>query len=230
MGQVISIFDDRHREAQLLLPWRAAGTLEATDQVLVDAHLAECPTCQVDLAREVQLKAAVADEAPAAQNGWARLQARMGHIELEPEPVATPVPCLPKETPSRGSRRGWSRVGRTLSDPKRLRLVVGAQFAALLVMGTLTAMPVERPGAYRALGDAPAARTGDALVMFRPETSEAALRRALSVADARLVDGPTTAGAYLLQLPGGANGPGLIALRRNPDVTLAEPIGAGPSE
>ncbi|HEX5182653.1 MAG TPA: hypothetical protein VFW19_05805, partial [Allosphingosinicella sp.] len=90
-------------------------------------------------------------------------------------------------------------------------------------------------GPYHALGDAApasgeAARAGNVLAMFRPNASVAAMRRSLDASGARFVDGPTPAGAYLLQVPGGGKGAALAALRRNPNVTMAEPIDQAPPE
>ncbi|RZM07374.1 MAG: hypothetical protein EOP68_14020 [Sphingomonas sp.] len=107
--------------------------------------------------------------------------------------------------------------------------MVAAQFVAVLALGaqTLTQRSDGRPGAYHVLGDAGATRSGNVLAMFRPEASEAAFRRALQASGARLVDGPTASGAYVLAVPGDA---ALARLRRDADVTMAEPIEQAPAK
>jgi hypothetical protein len=67
---------------------------------------------------------------------------------------------------------------------------------------------------------APAAPAGDALVIFRPDTTEAALRSLLQAQQARIVSGPTEAGAYLLQV----QPQGLAGLQASPLVQMAAPL------
>jgi hypothetical protein len=65
------------------------------------------------------------------------------------------------------------------------------------------------------------------MVMFRPNTSEQDLRRILTDADARVVDGPTSAGAYVLVVPTAVRAQTLAKLRAQTEVVLAQPIDAG---
>jgi hypothetical protein len=66
------------------------------------------------------------------------------------------------------------------------------------------------------------------MVIFRPDATEADMRRILTAADARFVDGPTAAGAYVLKAPPRAKAQALALLRRQPQVVLAQPLDAGP--
>lgn len=219
MGHVVSFPADRHQEVQQLLPWYWAGTLDEADQAMVDAHLGDCAECRAELGTEPALKAALASASPDADTGWESLRTRAL--------AASPAP--------RRVRRPWLAAGRKLARRQGLKWVVAAQFAALVVLGmvalpaTPTAPPA-REGAYRVLGEAPTARTGNVLAMFKPDASIAAMRRSLEASGARLIDGPTAAGAYLLEVPGGENGRQLAALRSNPNVTMAEPIEQAPPE
>jgi hypothetical protein len=216
MGQVMTFPADRHQEVQLLLPWHSTGKLDEAEQALVEAHLAECELCRADVGAEPALRAAL-DLASPVTSGWAALEARVRRASPEPRRTARP----------------WLAAGRRLMRPERLKWVVAAQFAALVVLGVAAlpdSPPAARDGPYRVLGDAAAARSGNVLAMFRPEASEAALRHSLQASGARLVDGPTAAGAYLLDVPGGENGRPLAALRHDPSVTMAEPIAQAPPE
>jgi hypothetical protein len=132
--------------------------------------------------------------------------------------------------PRRRDRTPLAAVGRITHRPQALRWIVAAQFAALLALGVHAASLDDRRGDYRVLGAAPTARAGNTLVMFRPETTEARFRRALQASGARLIDGPTSAGAYIVDVPGGAGGGALAALRRDKEVTMAEPIEQAPAE
>ncbi len=219
MGNVVTFPADRHWEVQQLLPWYGAGTLDEAERATVEAHLEECAECRAELDAEPELKAGLASASPEVETGWASLEARARRT-------------MPR---SRRTRRRWTAAGRALMRPKRLRWVVAAQFAALVVLGVAAlpgapTAPPARQGAYRALGDAAPARTGNVLAMFKPNASVAGVRRSLDASGARFVDGPTAAGAYLLEVPGGAKGPELAALRKNPNVTMAEPIDRAPPE
>jgi anti-sigma factor RsiW len=216
MGHVVTFPADRHQDVQKLLPWYGTGQLDEADHALVETHLGECAECRHDLESEVALKAALASASPEAETGWAALEARARR--------SMPAP--------RRANRPWIAAGRKLMRPERLKWVVAAQFAALVVLGVaaLPAAPAARQGAYRALGDAPPARSGNVLAMFRPDASVSAMRLSLEATGARFVDGPTPAGAYLLQVPGGEKGRELAALRRDPNVTMAEPIEQAPAE
>ncbi|TFI56708.1 zf-HC2 domain-containing protein [Sphingomonas parva] len=225
MGHVVTLPADRHRETQMLLPWYAAGTLDEADRALVEAHLPDCAECRATLAAEPALREALRVEDEDGGQGWAALQARAA--------AAAPVP------PRRRARR-WSY--RAVADPARLKWLVAAQFAALVVLA-VAAVPQAPPpapagdgvqaaagpeGRYRALGESGAARAGNVLAMFGRDATVEDLRRALDASGARLVDGPTAAGAYVLALPGGEAG--LAALRRQRHVILAEPIAQAPAE
>ena len=218
MGHVLAFPADRHQEVQQLLPWYWTGKLDEAEQALVEAHLSDCAECRADVGNEPALKAALASASPDVETGWASLEARARR--------SLPAP--------RRSNRPWAAAGRKLMRPQGLKWVVAAQFAALVVLGVaaLPSNPVQpqRQGAYRALGEAPTGRTGNVLAMFKPNSSVAEMRHSLDASGARLVDGPTPAGAYLLEGPGGEKGRELAALRGDPNVTMAEPIEKAPAE
>jgi hypothetical protein len=217
MNQSTLTFDDRHEAAQLLLPWFVTDRLDVAEGAEVAAHLDECEACRADLAIERRLAAAVMAQRGDATPSWERFAAR-----LEAEPLAVPVARRRTRNPFAGLRGAVSR-------PSTLRWVVAAQFTAVLVLGaTVATQPRSEP--YRVLGDTAPARTGNVLAMFKPETTVAQLRDALQASGARMVDGPTTANAYVLEVPGGAGGPALARLRRDPEVTMAEPIEQAPAE
>lgn len=215
MGHVVTFPTDRHQEVQQLLPWYETGKLDEAERALVEDHLQGCAECREELESEPALKTALAAESVAAGQGWGALEGR-----------------LRQSPPRRRPERRWTAPARALMRPERLKWVVAAQFAAILLLGVaaLPSQPEQRQGDYRALGDAPAARAGNVLAMFKPGASEAEFRHALMASGARLVDGPTEAGAYVLLVPGGEQGAGLAALRHDPHVTLAEPIEQAPAE
>ena len=223
MTQILPFPTDRHAEVHLLLPWYVTGQLDAVETAFVAEHLAECGACRADLVQERHLADAVARDTGETGDSWAAMAARLDATSSVS--VATDVPRRRTRDPLRAARRAVMR-------PRTLHWVVAAQFVAVLALGaqTLTQRSDGRPGAYHVLGDAGATHSGNVLAMFRPEASEAAFRRALQASGARLVDGPTASGGYVLAVPGGAGGAALARLRRDADVTMAEPIEQAPAK
>lgn len=217
MDQTPLSFADRHDSAQQLLPWFVTDRLDADERAQVAAHLAECDVCRAELAIERTLAGKIAAQDDPVTPPWERFAAK-----LDARP--SPVPVARRRT-----RSAFAGVRSVVSRPSALRWVVAAQFAAILVLGGAVATQ-PRPEPYRVLGDAPATRAGNVLAMFRPQTTEARFREALQASGARLVDGPTSANAYVLEVPGGEGGAALARLRRDPEVTMAEPIDLAPAE
>jgi anti-sigma factor RsiW len=204
---------DRHDEVRLLLPWYVTGRLEAGEHAKVEAHLRECAECQKELRQEQRLDVAVGALDFDVEHGWADMRRR-----LQPAPswrarVASWRP------------RAMAALG-VVTTPQGLGWAVGVQLALVLSATTLL-VAITRPAQYHALGSAQAPAAGNVLVIFRPETSEAELRGVLVASDARLVDGPTSAGAYVLAVRPATRSTTLNALRERPQVLLAQPIDAG---
>jgi hypothetical protein len=64
------------------------------------------------------------------------------------------------------------------------------------------------------------------IVIFRPDVTEAEMRGALRAANARLVDGPTAADAYVLTTPAAQRSAALALLKARHEIVLAEPMDA----
>jgi anti-sigma factor RsiW len=188
-----------HEKAQMLLPWYANGTLEPDDVTSFEAHLLECDECRADLAAERALRELYA---------------------------GTPLPGEPRRPTALAAVGGSARpLGRRLSSGwgKAVQIAFAAAAAVTLVV---IVTPSERDGDYRLLSSDEAAAKGNAIVLFSPDTAERDLRSALEQAGARLVDGPTASGAYIVQVPEQRRAQALAALRALPQVVLAEPVDA----
>ncbi len=109
---------------------------------------------------------------------------------------------------------------------------MAAQAAAVLLVVGITIPSLQQrsqpPAPYRTLGSRPRHPAGNVLVMFRAKTSEALLEALAAQNGARVVDGPTDSGAYMLDVPVSERDAVLARLRANPAVTLAQPIDASP--
>jgi hypothetical protein len=196
-----------HQAVQQMLPWLLAGTLEPAELAIAEPHLRECAACRTDLAWQRKLRAAApaADGAFDADRAFAQLLPRLG-----------------PQAPRIGVLERWRRAA--AANGAWLRWTAAAELAAIGVLALMLARPAAD---YRAMG-APAAPDGNAVVVFKPDTSERDMRRILKAADARVVDGPTVTDAYVLALPAAHADATLARLRAEPAVTLAQPLGGPP--
>lgn len=207
MADLIHLHGDAHQETQELLPWYVTGRIDPADRAKVEAHLAECAGCKAELRLEMKLGDAVAGLPMRQELGWLDVRRR---LRLRPSL--------------------WSRVRTRTADVwnglgagEHVRWAVAAQMAFLLVLVTIVSAP-DRTPQYHTLSAADHMPAGNILVMFKPDTAEGRLRHALEAAGARLVDGPTPAGAYLLSVEPNHRAAALAALRADAAIVMAEPI------
>ena len=197
-----------HQQAQPLLPWLLAGTLDDAEQAAVEQHVSACAACQSDLAWQRQLRGASkpADDGFDADRAFAALLPRLG-------PRAARTGMLARWRHAAAANDSW------------LRWAAGAQLAVIGVLSLMLARPWTDAG-YRALGAA-AQAGGNVVVTFRPETPEREIRRILQANGARVVDGPTVTDAYVLALPAAQAPAAVTRLRAEAAVTLAQPLSDG---
>jgi hypothetical protein len=206
MARIIRLHDDSHWELQRLLPWYVTDRLDPTEHARVEAHLAGCEECREEVLFERTLAKTVKDLPLDAEVGWRRLERRL------------------KVEPRRGGVLDRSAAVRTGA------LWGGwAVAACALVAVGVTVLPRQQSSgaAYHALGAPHSVTPGNMVVIFRPDTSERAIRAALTSVGARIVDGPTGADAYVLQAPPAQQAQALAQLRSRPNIVLAEPVDPG---
>ena len=217
-GQILRLGGDEHDIVQLLLPWYRNGALDEAESARVEAHLRGCARCQADIAWQRKLL----DGIPAATDAVdapadARLERARATLRANIE-AATPPPA----------RRSAKAPPSWRSTPAWLRWLLGLQFAAIAGVLLLAGLSAPRDEAYRALGAAPRAGAASIVVVFRPEASERQIRAALRDSDARLVDGPTVTGAYLLGVAPAQHTAALERPRQQAAVLRVESLEAGP--
>jgi hypothetical protein len=192
---------DEHIAVQALLPWYARGQLGDEETGQVQRHLLQCQACRNELAAErpMQTLLNVADALPPGgdvEAGLAKLRA-----QLQPPTAAARA-------------------------PRWMPWALGLQGAAVAMLLGLWLQARDDVPDYQGLSAAETAPVAaDALVMFKPGTSERALRELLQAQGANIVAGPTETGAWLLRV----EPRGLAALRASPLVALAEPLQPGPA-
>lgn len=202
MAEIISLHDDPHQSVELLIPWYASGQISAPDAALVYAHLVGCAQCRAALERERRLKAAVSRLPVSTDLGWEKLQRQLApHRPLRP---------LLRRTLS-------------LNWPVAIAAFASVQLA-LLTTVLILFRPAAPPTSYQTLSAPTLPAPGNVVILFRPDTTEQELRQTLHMAGARLVGGPTDAGAYILTVDPARRDGALAVLRARPSILLAQPI------
>jgi len=199
-----------HDAAEELLPWYVTGQLEREEREMVEQHLSSCAHCRRQLAFERRMVDEFAALSPEIDTGWARLKQR-----IEP-----PRPMARRESLWDKVARDASALWETLSRPAVAALAT-AQLAIIAIAGYAVSLSQE---SYQALGSAPLPQSANVIAMFHADTTESQLRGLLQTNDASLVGGPTSADAYLLQVPARSRPAVLARLRSDRHVTMAEPI------
>ena len=121
-----------------------------------------------------------------------------------------------------------------LARRRRIGVLAGAvgalgAIAASLALAVVSLQPASTPvrhATYRTLADPAPTSAGDVVVVFDPACSVEQMRSVLTRAHARIVDGPTATGAYVLRIPRGGRVAALAALRSSPQVRVAESLGS----
>jgi len=204
-GRVLPIDPAAHKVADVLLPWLVNGTLEGEERIFVEQHVAACPRCQ----REV---------------GWLREFHAACAAGESSEQSSSAFRSLKRKLDARPDTRAVDRFRAWLPHAGLARWVIGAEFAVIAVLGAALLAGVGEPSIYRTLGagSSTSMTTGALVVVFDPATPEGDLRRILRDVDARLVDGPTQANAYVLDVPHREQA--LRELKSNPAVVLVQTL------
>ena len=208
-GRVLQFDPAAHKVADVLLPWLVNGTLEGEELAFVQQHVATCARCQreVEWLREFHAACVAGESEPSASSAFRSLRRKLE--------------TRPKQSVFLRWRNRW-RAGRSLT-----RWVIAAEVAIIAVLGAVVVTVDDRPALYQTLAasDARAVKAGSLVVVFDPATTEADLRRMLREVGARLIDGPTQANAYVLEVPETRREQAVRVLRNERAVVLVENLG-----
>jgi anti-sigma factor RsiW len=207
-GRIVDLLSSPHRAAEALMPWLINGSLSPAEQHELARHLNDCAACRAELERQRRLthryrETAAAEPLADGSAAFARLAARLDAEALPAARRARPV-------------RGW-------------RLVAALQFCVIAALAwTVWLLRPDAPApdaapVYRGLAASPSA-SGDAIVFFAGGATAAEVGRVLRQSGARIVDGPTAAGAYVLRFEHSATDAAVAALRAERAVIRVEPL------
>ncbi|MGA3157941.1 MAG: zf-HC2 domain-containing protein [Steroidobacteraceae bacterium] len=211
-------------EAARLLPWYAAGRLEAVDAERVTRHLERCAICRDDLAHERTLRALLKSESGveyAPQPGLAKTLARID--ELDREAPGTPLsPEVHSAVPTRRvTTTHWLAAAALL------------QAVALGILGTLVYHRASDPSHDARFGTltsatAPLGGAAHIRAVFSGTLPLAALKSLLTENSLSIVAGPSDAGAYTLAFTTSPTDEVRVShvvavLRSHPEVIFVEP-------
>ena len=170
------------------------NTLDAAEHAGVEAHLDMCLECSAELELERLIGRNVTTMAIDVEQGWAAMEQRIAQPQ---PPVATRLATLRDRVAT--AVRDFGRVRR--GAPPWLGWALATQLVVVALAGVTVTVSATQPARYHVLGAQAASASGNAVVIFRPETSERDLRGMLQASNARLVDGPTSTDAYVLHIP-----------------------------
>ncbi len=201
-----------HKVADVLLPWFVNGTLNEDELAFVGKHVAACASCQreVEWLRELHAACVAGAQEPSLSNAFQHLRRQLDR----PSPPLGAVAWL---------RGQWARVA---AAP---RWAMAVQLAVIVALGAALLGDHDGAAGYKTLGASNAATpvTGSLVAVFDPATTESDLRRILRRIGARVVDGPTQANAYVLDVPSAGRDRALAALRSERAVRLVERLDSG---
>lgn len=216
-GKLLRFSGNAHDESMRLLPWLANGTLQGEEREFVEAHLVGCAMCRSELdALHLVRETCLQDDPAASPPGFARLRAR-----IDAEAPRTTIHA-PRAMPWSRLFAGWSAAPRWL------------QAAACVQAALLLAVAIAWPWnggtgsrEYRTLGNGamagiPARGEATLMLVLSPDTSQGETRRLLRASAARIIDGPSDAGAYVIAVDARRAAAVRDALRAAPGVQLVE--------
>ena len=206
-----------------LLPWYLTGTLKESERRTVDEHLATCGECRTELESLSKLRTPL-------QAAWAEEPMPPLHVK---QSVMTQVQAdrashhaLHSTASDGGAGNALEQWFRNLFAPRWIPalasvLLIGQLALLLWMSGTQMASP---PDTVTTRGIPPASVR--VTLVFQESAPEARIRGVIQDLNGRLVDGPTSEGAYTVEVPiaeSAALDTRITRLRQQPDlIRLAE--------
>ena len=179
-----------------LLPWYLNGTLREDERRQVDQHLSSCAACRAELDELAQLNVQLHEVYAAQSEPPSRLQrAVLGQVALEASTKGAKSVSGPQRL------KGLDEWFRSLFAPRWAPVLVVTLLVAQLglLLWSMTRPTLLDQVTTRGLG-APTVRLR---VVFQETASERQIRSLVQGLRGRIVDGPTSDGAYIMEFPAG---------------------------
>ncbi len=191
-----------HREIIELLAWYVNATLKKEERRTVEAHLASCRECALQLEGLKTMRAAeveLGEEAPTPSPSL--LNRALVEIEAYERERARP----------RERRFGWFSSLRDqtgglwaswLPTPAFARVVIAVQLVLVVALGTVVFIQRHRGPVYSILTRPSSQGAGARITVgFSEGISEEAMRQAIQEIHGKIVDGPSALGLYTIEVP-----------------------------
>lgn len=184
-----------HEDVKELLPWFVNGTLNESEQSLVDEHLEDCGECKADVDRLIQLAGPFSSPDP-----FDRVDAgAAAHAFVE---------ALPERRQHGGQAR-------------RQFIATAAGFVIVAVGLVVALQPQQR---FRTLTSTPAG-AGDkdvVQVVFKPDATESTIREVLLFEGNVVLSGPSRLGVYRVAVSNEDSDVYIARLEHDPNVIFVE--------
>jgi anti-sigma factor RsiW len=219
---------ERHQAIWELIPWYVNDTLEEPEHGTVAHHIAECQTCQEEIARCRTIAALVRASDVAA---WSP----------SPERVARMMARIDGESHVSNRENRWIAIRESFEKirlafqetPSSFRWALAAQTTVIILLAAAVILQssVSPSLLYRTLSDAgngPEPGRAHIQVVFAEDITEGEIRTLLSTLGATIVAGPSTMAVYTVAVAADdREAPArmretLAVLRAHPKVRIAE--------
>ena len=184
--------ESRHQAVNELLPWHATQALSLDERLMVEEHLKDCQQCREELAFLRKVGGATKEYA----------------TEIPPVPDMLPktLAAIDKWEEARAPvRPGWlARLLDQFWNPPipLARAVLAVQLALIIGLTSPLIFTRSVEPSFSTLSGVGVSTSGARLtVIFRPDTTEEAMRRAVLDLNGSIVSGPSALGVYIVELP-----------------------------
>jgi anti-sigma factor RsiW len=190
-----------HDEAALLA-WYASGTLRERERRALERHLATCEQCRAQLQSVISLRGPLRE----AYDGEPAPAARVRQAVFAQIRAAAPAPA-----PASRARHAAQPAPSGSNLEHWLRTLLSPHWAPAAVLGVLLAQagllvwmrPGGAPTSPQVVSRGLPAAAARLRLVFNPLASETQIRELLRSLDAHIVNGPTAAGSYVIELRSG---------------------------
>ncbi|MBI4381332.1 MAG: zf-HC2 domain-containing protein [candidate division NC10 bacterium] len=194
-------------EAMALLPWYVNGTLGSDERRAVEDHLATCALCPDELVALLKVQSVLRREgAEAPEPSAALLQKVKGRIAEAPAVTDQSMPGARHQQ----DRSTWAWLAHVVHPALRpgwalaalvLLTVQTAVIVGLVARGPSGGIPEYRTLTGPPISGQPSGPRVRLRVAFVEQAPERSIRAALGELHATIVDGPSAAGFYVIDVP-----------------------------